>query len=465
MKPDQSKSLQNFTEGSVAKTVLRNALPAMAAQLILLVYNLADIFFVAQTHNDLMVAAVSMSMPIFLIFMSLGSLFGIGGTSVISRALGAGKREYARRVSAFCMWGCVLVGGVLMALFWIFMGPLLRFIGAGADTTAYAREYLSIVVSCGIFSMISSCFSSIIRAEGKASVAMTGTVLGNVLNIILDPIMITGLGWNIAGAAIATAIGNAAAGLFYLIYFLLGKSMLSISPKEASVKDGICSGVLAIGIPAALTTFLMSISQVIANSRISAYSDLSVAAYGVASKVTMIVGMVGLGVGFGVQPVLGFCYGARNRERFNQVLRFAVFLGLGVCIVCALLCLGFVRPIVQLFLTEPAALEKGVLFTRILTSTAWLLGVFHLLLSTLQAMGAAKASFLVSVCRQGIVYIPAVFLMDLLVGETGIVWAQPVADACSLVLVSVFLALQLRKKEFGSAPGAAAEESGDTADR
>ena len=114
----RNESVESFAQGSVSKVVLKNTLPAMAAQLMVLVYNLADTFFIAQTHNDYMVAAVSLATPVFLIFMSLGTLFGIGGTSVISRALGAGKKEYARKVSAFCMWGCVIVGGVLMILFW-----------------------------------------------------------------------------------------------------------------------------------------------------------------------------------------------------------------------------------------------------------------------------------------------------------------------------------------------------------
>ncbi|MBR4289244.1 MAG: MATE family efflux transporter [Oscillospiraceae bacterium] len=441
----RNESVESFGQGSVSKVVLKNVLPAMAAQLMVLVYNLADTFFIAQTRNDYMVAAVSLATPVFLIFMSLGTLFGIGGTSVISRALGAGKKEYARKVSAFCMWGCVIVGGVLMILFWAFMEPLLKLLGASADTREYTREYLNIVISCGIFSMISNCYSNIIRAEGKAGIATTGTVVGNLLNMVLDPIMITTLGWNVAGAAIATVIGNAVAAIYYIIYFLRGKSSLSISVREASMKDGICSGVMAIGIPAALGTLLMSVSQVITNAQMAAYGDLSVAAYGVASKVVMIVAMVGLGVGMGVQPLLGFCHGAKDRERFNSILKFSCFLGLGICIFCGLLCFAFTEPIVKVFLTEAAALADGLTFTRIFISTAWLFGLYYVLLNALQAMGAATPSFVVSVCRQGIIYIPAVFVMDAVMGANGLVWAQPVADVLSLLLVTVLLGMQLKR--------------------
>ena len=444
----RNENVESFAQGPVSKVVLKNVLPAMAAQLMVLVYNLADTFFIAQTRNDYMVAAVSLATPVFLIFMSLGTLFGIGGTSVISRVLGAGKKEYARKVSAFCMWGCVIVGGVLMILFWLCMDPLLKLLGASADTMEYTREYLNIVISCGIFSMISNCYSNIIRAEGKAGIATTGTVVGNLLNVVLDPIMITVLGWNVVGAAIATVIGNAVAAIYYVIYFLRGKSSLSISIREASMKDGICSGVMAIGVPAALGTLLMSVSQVITNAQMAEHGDLSVAAYGVASKVVMIVAMVGLGVGMGVQPLLGFCHGAKDKERFNSILNFSCFLGLGVCIFCALLCFAFTEPIVKLFLTEPAALTDGLAFTRIFISTAWLFGLYYVLLNALQAMGAATPSFIVSVCRQGIIYIPAVFVMGSILGANGLVWAQPVADVLSLLLVTVLLGVQLKKRKY-----------------
>lgn len=435
-----------FAHGSVWRAVLKNAVPAMATQLMVLVYQLADTFFVARTHNDYMVAAVSLATPVFLLFMSLGTLFGIGGTSVISRAFGAGRPEYARRVSAFCMWGCVAVGGVLMLLIWIGMEPLLTLLGASADTAGYAREYLNIVTFCGIFSMISNCYSSIIRAEGKAGVATTGTVLGNLLNVVLDPVMISGFGWNVAGAAIATVIGNAAAAIYYVVYFLRGGSALSIRPRDASVKDGICSSVLAIGIPAALSTLLMSISQVIANAQMAAYGDLSVAAYGVASKVIMIVTMVGFGAGMGVQPLLGFCYGSGDRKRFFSVLKISCFLGTAVCVLCAALCLGFTAPIVRMFLTEAAALADGLTFTRIFLSTAWLFGLYYVLLNALQqAMGAARPSFAVSVCRQGVIYIPALFIIGRIMGANGLVWAQPVADLLSLALVAALLPVQLKK--------------------
>ncbi len=159
----------------------------------------------------------------------------------------------------------------------------------------------------------------------------------------------------------------------------------------------------------------------------------------------MIVTMVGIGIGQGVQPLLGYCWGARDHRRFSGILKFSAFLGLALCVLVAVLCAVFTEPIVKIFLTEESALADGVTFTRIMLSTAWLFGLYYVLMNALQAMGAARPSFVVSVCRQGIVYIPAVFLMGAVMGITGLVWAQPAADVLSLILVAVLLAAQMKK--------------------
>lgn len=192
---DENKSTAVFADAPIHRAVLQNALPAMAAMLMVLIYNLADTFFIGRTHDDLQVAAVSLATPVFLLFMSVGTVFGIGGTSVISRALGEGRRDYARQVCAFCMWSCVGVGVVMSAAFLVWMEPLLRLIGASAETWDYAKTYLTIVSFSGPFVLIANCYSNIIRAEGRSGKAMMGQLLGNLLNVVLDPIMILALHW------------------------------------------------------------------------------------------------------------------------------------------------------------------------------------------------------------------------------------------------------------------------------
>lgn len=198
----------------------------MVAMLMVLIYNLADTFFIGQTHNAYQVAAVSLATPVFLMFMAVGTVFGIGGTSVISRAMGEGKTEYAKKVCSFCMWACVVVGIVMSVLFLLFMDSILALIGVSEDTWEYAKSYLTIVSYSGVFVLISNCYSNILRAEGQATKAMIGQIIGNLLNIVLDPILILGFGWHIAGAAIATVIGNVMAAGYYIAYFCKGNHHL-----------------------------------------------------------------------------------------------------------------------------------------------------------------------------------------------------------------------------------------------
>lgn len=434
---ENKKSMELFSNAPVPKAVFRNALPAMAAMLMVLVYNLADTFFIGQTHDALQVAAVSLATPVFLIFMAVGTMFGIGGTSVISRAMGERKLAYAKKVCSFCMWGCLIVGVVMSACMLIFIDPILSMVGASTDTWELAKTYLVIVVCCGPFVLISNCYSNVIRTEGESAKAMMGTLLGNLLNVILDPILILGFGWNIAGAAIATVIGNVVGAGYYIIYFIRGKSMLSISLKDFTVKDKVASAVLAIGVPAALGSVLMSVSQIIINSQMSEYGDMTIAAMGVAMKVVIINGMVCMGLGQGIQPILGYCVGAKLWERFKQILKFSLTFAFILSVVLTGGCYLLANQIVSAFLTEATAFQYAVQFSRILLTTSFLFGVFYVLTNALQAMGAATSALIINVSRQGIIFIPALFILKAVIGMTGLVWAQPVADVISLVIAYV----------------------------
>ena len=409
--------------------------------------NLADTFFIGQTHNALLVAAVSLATPVYLIFMSLGTLFGIGGTSVISRALGEGNKEKARKSCAFCFWGCVFVGILLAALILIFIDPILNLIGASADTYEYAKSYLSIIVFAGPFVLISNCYGNVVRTEGESGKAMLGLLLGNLVNVILDPIFILALGLDIKGAAIATVIGNIVGAGFYISYFLKGKSMLSIRLKDFTVKQGIATSVLAIGVPAALGDVLMSVSQIIINSQMSHYGDMSVAGMGVAMKVITITGMICMGLGQGVQPILGYCVGAKTWKRFKEVFKFTIIFALILGTVLAAICYVFTNQIVSAFLTDQTAFAYAVQFARILLSTSFLFGVFYVLVNALQAMGAATPALLISMSRQGIIFIPVLFILQAVIGMTGLVWAQPVADVLSILIAAILFGKTMKKMQ------------------
>ena len=433
----EQKSLEVFESMPVPKAVFKNALPAMAAMLMVLVYNLADTFFIGQTHDALQVAAVSLATPVFLIFMAVGTVFGMGGTSVISRALGEGRKDYAKKVCSFCMWGCVIVGVVMAALFLIFMEPILSLIGASSDTWDLAKTYLMIVVCSGPFVLISNCYSNVIRTEGESGRACIGQLLGNLLNVVLDPIMILGFGWNIAGAAIATVIGNVFGAGYYISYFLRGKSSLSVRLKDFTLREKVCSSVLAIGVPAALGSMLMSVSQIIINSQMAEYGDMAIAGMGVAMKVVTITGMVCIGLGQGVQPLLGYCVGAKLWKRFKEVFKFSFIFSFMLGVVLTVICYLFTNQIVSAFLADVTAFDYAVQFAKILLTTSPIFGVFYVLTNALQAMGAATASLVINLSRQGIIFIPVLFILKAVLGLTGLVWAQPVADILSILLAAV----------------------------
>lgn len=433
----EQKSLEVFESMPVPKAVFKNALPAMAAMLMVLVYNLADTFFIGQTHDTLQVAAVSLATPVFLIFMAVGTVFGMGGTSVISRALGEGRKDYAKKVCSFCMWGCVIVGVVMAALFLIFMEPILSLIGASSDTWDLAKTYLMIVVCSGPFVLISNCYSNVIRTEGESGRACMGQLLGNLLNVVLDPIMILGFGWNIAGAAIATVIGNVFGAGYYISYFLRGKSSLSVRLKDFTLREKVCSSVLAIGVPAALGSMLMSVSQIIINSQMAEYGDMAIAGMGVAMKVVTITGMVCIGLGQGVQPLLGYCVGAKLWKRFRDVFKFSFIFSFILGVVLTVICYLFTNQIVSAFLADVTAFDYAVQFAKILLTTSPIFGVFYVLTNALQAMGAATASLAINLSRQGIIFIPVLFILKAVLGLTGLVWAQPAADILSILLAAV----------------------------
>ena len=237
------QSLEKYSKMPVSKAVIQNALPAVAAMLMVLIYNLADTFFIGRTQDAYQVAAVSLATPVFLAFMSIGTIFGVGGTSVISRAYGEGKKEYAKKICSFCMWSCIAIGILLTIGFLWFMEPLLKLIGASEDTWEYTKTYLTIVSFSGTFALISSCFSNILRAEGQATKAMNGQLIGNILNMALDAVFIMAFHWDIAGCALATLLGEMLGAVYYLHYYLTGKSALSIHIKDFTLKDKVAGGI------------------------------------------------------------------------------------------------------------------------------------------------------------------------------------------------------------------------------
>lgn len=429
----KGKFLHMNSSSSVRRQVIANIIPAIIVEIMMLIYNLADTFFIAQTNDPLQLAAVSLAAPVFLVLIAMGIIFMAGAMSFISRSLGAGETERANNIASFCVWSGISVGVIMAVIFMFFIGRILRAIGASPETFKLAYDYLSIVIISAPFVLFSMACGGIMRAENHASGAMLGQIIGNMLNVILDPIMILYFGWGIKGAAIATSISIIVGALYYLGYFLSGHSSLSIHIKHFRIKNGIAWGVLAIGIPSCLDLWLMSISQIIMNSLMSFYGDMAVAAAGVVMRIDQITGLFAMGTGQGVQPLLGFCVGAEDWKRYRAILNFALKFTITLSLMMIALCYVFTRNVVSVFLAEPQAFDYAVKFLHIKLSSSILFAIFFIYINALQAMGAGRASFILSVCRQCALYMPLLFILNHFAGEFGIIWALPVAELLSLL--------------------------------
>ena len=431
----KDKTTEIFKNAPVPKAVLSNAIPAIISMIMVLAYNLADTFFIGQTKNAYMVAAVSIATPAFLIFMAIGMLFGIGGTSLISRMLGQGKNEKAKSISSFCFWTGLVIGIISMVLIWVFNKPICYLVGASDETLEYTSQYLSILAVSVPFLIISNMYSNIIRSEGCAQKAMVGMIIGNVANIVLDPVMILLFKWNIAGAAIATTIGNILATLYYMQHLVSENSLLSIRLKDYKAGDHIAAGVLSIGIPASFNSLLMSTSNIIINNLMKVYGDMAVAGLGVAMKVNMIVVMLLIGLGTGIQPLLGYCFGAKNKQRYLAVLKFSVCLALAMSIVMTIICYLGAGPLVTAFLENKDAFSFGFQFSRIYIISGPVLGILFVMINAIQSTGAALPSLVLSISRQGLLFIPILFILNALTDSAQmLVIAQPVTDYLATAL-------------------------------
>lgn len=446
-----NKNQKVFESMSIPKAVATLAIPTMLSMLVTVIYNMADTYFVGQTGDANQVAAVSLAMPVFLLLMALGNIFGIGGSSFISRSLGEGKAEKVKHISSFCFWGSVVSGVVLGAVFIIFADGILPMVGASPNTFGYAKDYLITVALGAPFNVLSFAYGNILRGEGASRQAMTGMMLGTIVNIILDPVMILWWGWGVKGAAAATVIGNIAAAVYYIVYMLRKDTMLTFSPKHFKMNDGIFGGVFKIGIPAAINSALMSASNIILNVFLASYGDTAVAGMGVAMKANMLVAMIQIGLAAGIQPLIGYNYGAKNYRKMNKVIKFTLFCTVILGTVITAVYYFVAHNIINAFINDAAVIENGVMMLRALMISGPVMGILFVFMNSLQGMGKAVPSLVLSLSRQGLVFIPTLFIANAIAGLNGIVYAQPLADIASVIISTcmyIFIYRKLKHNEF-----------------
>lgn len=431
-----------FEKAPVPKAVATMAVPTMISMLVVVIYNMADTFFIGQTKDPLQVAAVSLATPVFMIFMALGHLFGIGGSSAISRALGEQRKDRAWHISSFCCYGSLGLGVMVAVISVLGMEQILHLIGASENTIGFARQYLTIISIGAPTIMFSTAFANILRGEGASRESMVGNLLGTIVNIILDPVMILGLGWGVSGAALATIIGNIAACFFYISYYVRGKSMLSIHVKDFRMGEGIAASVAAIGIPASLNNILMSFANIILNQALVGYGDTPVAAMGVALKSNMLVVLLQIGLCVGIQPLIGYNYGSGNKKRLMQVFKFTGVVSVIMGMLLTLFMIIARKTMIQVFINDAEVVSYGIRMVVALQLSAPFIGILFLCINTIQGMGKALPSLILTVCRQGLIFIPLIFILNALLGLDGVIYAQPAADYLS-ILVGIMICVHL----------------------
>ncbi len=439
------KSTEIFEKMPVRKAVWTLCLPNILSMLTSIVYNLVDIYFIGRTGDANQVAAVSLCAPIFTVLMGFGNIFGLGGGAYLSRSLGEGRKDRVKKITSFCFWTATALGIGIAALMMGFMNPLLHVLGTSADTVGYCRQYLLWIGLGSPAVILSFTLSNLIRSEGGAKETMIGTMLGTVTNIILDPIFIFGLRMGVVGAAAATVIGNIASDLFYLLHILRKSETQSLSPKDYSARRSIVMPILTIGVPASLNNLMTSIATVLLNNQMGVYGDTAIAGFGIASKVNSMAFLLLIAIAFGVQPLMAYCYGAGNRPRFREALRYTLFCQVAVGTAGTLIVEIFAGFLVRIFINDPEVIRHGVFILRVMNSTGPVIGILFLLTNLFQSMGKAVPSMIMSLSRQGIVYIPVLLLMSRIWKYNGVVWAQPVADIIALGLAVAFYAAETKK--------------------
>ncbi len=454
-----------FGETPVPRALLTLSVPTIISQMINLIYNMVDAFFIGRTGNSYMMAATSLTLTMVMMNVALSNLFGIGGGSHFARLMGARQTEEARRVSSFSVWGAIAIALLYAALVGIFMQPLLLFLGASDATIGFARSYTLIVVVIGcVPAILSATLAHLLRNAGFSSQASMGLSGGGILNVVLDPLFMFVLlpkGQEVAGAAVATAISNTLACL-YLLYAY--RKAFRDAPLSLDIRDALAldaknrKKIFAVGIPSAVLTGLFDVANICVNIIAAAHNDLVLAGMGIVMKVERIPNAINIGICQGMLPIVAYNYSSGNHVRMRETIQTARFAGLGISAVCIVLLELLANPASRLFLNTNTGDAEAALRTvgyaavflriRALASPVQFLN-YHSSYS-MQAMGEGKKTLLHAFVREMVFYIPFMFLLDRLFGERGLAAALPVGEACgaifALYLMSTIIGKRNRKR-------------------
>ncbi|MBQ1918271.1 MAG: MATE family efflux transporter [Schwartzia sp.] len=441
-----------FEKDSVPHALWVMAMPAIASQLITLVYNLADTWFVGRTNNPQMVAGCSLVLPVYMLTVVLSNIYGTGGGTLIARLIGRGDNEEASRVSAACLWMALASAALFSFLCLIGMTPLLRFLGASDNVLPYSKQYMFfVVVIGGIPVILSNTMSSMLRNIGRSSQASFGLSMGGLLNIALDPLFMFVIlpdGKQVMGAAIATMLSNLTVlAYFIMIYRKVGaETILRVRMQGRYPSSESMASIFGVGLPAASSVFLFDLCNIVINRLSSSYGDTHLAAIGIVLKTERLPLNIGIGICLGMVPLIAYSYASGNRERMDAVFRFGRAVGLAVGVISVVLYFTFAPVIMQSFIGDAETVRLGTQFLRARCIATPLMFLCFSMVHFTQAIGRGKESFRLAVIRQVVFNIPLLFLMNHIFGMTGIVLTQATADLFT-VIVSYIIYAGIRRQE------------------
>ena len=450
---ENKEKTQLFEQTPIPKAVMTLAVPTIISSLVMVIYNLADTYFVGILNDPIQNAAVTLAAPALLAFNAVNNLFGIGASSMMSRGLGRKDYDTVYRSSAFGFYFALISGILFSVLCTLFQTPMLTMLGADSQTAAATGEYLKWTVNFGAApSILNVVLAYLVRAEGSSLHASIGTMSGCLLNMILDPIFILpqGLNMGAAGAGLATFLSNCTAcGYFFLLLFVKrGQTYVSIRPTHFGFQKMIVAGIFAVGIPASIQNLLNVTGMTVLNNFTSSYGADAVAAMGIVQKINMVPLNIALGFSQGIMPLISYNYASGNIKRMKDTLTFTVKTTLSFMILVSAGYFLGAGPLTSLFMKNPAIIAYGSRFLRGLCLGTPFLCMDFLAVGVFQACGMGKKSFLFAILRKIILEIPALFVLNYFFPLYGLAYAQLTAElilAAAAVIVLFRLFRQLEK--------------------
>lgn len=376
--------------------------------------------------------------------MAFANMFGMGGSAVASMVMGEGKPQKVKNTTAFITYASLTVGVGAAVLLLACTSPILKIFGANGENYEYAKGYVQYIAWGAPFIIWSAAASFVVRSEGASKEAM-GSMAGTIANIVLDPLFITGLHMGAAGAAIAATIGNILASLYFVWYFLKKSRQLSILPKDFTLREQISGRVCAIGLPTAIFSALMSVSTIVINQILVKYGNAPVAAIGIVFKANMFITFLQMGLANGVQPLLGYSYGAGNISRFREVERFTKICCLVTGIAATVLYFIGREPIIRMFISDDEVVYYGVKMLVAYMISGPVIGMLFVNMNCMQSVNHSLPATILSVMRQGVLLIPLLYVLQFFWGMEGVIYGQSITDYIA-VFLSAVLWRNIRKK-------------------